>query len=353
MNNTPAPYSRLIAVLLGILTTFVIGIVLLELKVVLLPFAMAAFISILLKPLVQYMRSKRIPLVIAILIVLASLGLIGFLFVIILTSTISQFIAELPNYKDKFDLLVNDIEALTEQFAMFFGIPPEEIELPEFNFSVIASTARTGLNTLLSFIGSAFLILLFLIFILIGSGDAERKVTAAFPEDLAERMTKAIKNIGSQVRKYLVTKTLVSAITGLLTFLVLWLFGVDFPLIWGFLTFLFNFIPNIGSMTSILLPFLLSLLQFDSLAPSIGTLISLAAVQIMMGNILEPRILGFNLNLSPVLILVSLITWGWLWGVWGMFMAVPLTATIKIVLENIETFRPVSVLMSGVKGLPD
>ncbi len=325
--------------------------VLLELKVVLLPFAMAVLISILLKPLIHYMRSKRIPLIIAILIVLVSLGLLGFLFVIILTSTISQFISELPGYKDKFDLVVSDIELMTEQFGMLFGITPEEIELPEFNFSVISSTARAGLNTLFSFLGSAFLILLFLIFILIGSGNAEKKVIAAFPEELSERMTTAITNIGSQVRKYLVTKTLVSAVTGTLTFLVLLFLGVDFPLIWGVLTFLLNFIPNIGSMTAIVMPFLLSLLQFDNLAPSIAVFITLAAIQILMGNIIEPRILGFNLNLSPLLILVSLIVWGWLWGVWGMFLAVPLTATIKIVLENIETFRPVSVLMSGEKGL--
>lgn len=348
--NTPAPYSRLIAVLLSILTTFAIGFVLLELKVVLLPFAIAALIAILLKPMIYYMRSKGIPMVIAMLIVLATLTLLGTLFTIILSSTITQFIAELPGYRGKFEQLVLEGQQMIERIALVFGVPAEEIEFPELNFSAISTTARAGLNTLFNFLSTAFLIVLFLFFMLIGSGQAEKKVGQAFPKEMAERIALTLKNIGSQVRKYLLTKTLISAVTGLLTFTILWTMGVDFPLIWGFLTFLLNFIPNVGSMMAVILPFLLSLLQFDGWMIPIIVLISLGAVQILMGHILEPRILGFNLNLSPLLILVSLIVWGWLWGIGGMILAVPITATIKIVLENIETFRPVSVMMSGGNG---
>ena len=348
--NSPAPYSRLIAVLLGILTTFAIGFVLLELKVVLLPFAIAALISMLLKPMVRAMRSKGVPMVFAMLIVLASITLIGFLFSIILSSTISQFITELPGYRDKFELLMSDGQDMIEKLALVFGIPAEEVELPQFNFSAISTAARAGLNTLFNFLSTAFLIILFLLFMLMGSGQAEKKVRMAFPDDMAERISLSMKNIGSQVRRYLLTKTLVSLGTGLLTFLVLWGLGVDFPLIWGFLTFLLNFIPNVGSIISIILPSMLALLQFDGLMVPIIAFILLAATQLLMGHFIEPRILGYNLNLSPLLILVSLIVWGWLWGVGGMILAVPITATIKIVLGHIETFRPVSVMMSGGNG---
>lgn len=348
--NTPAPYARLTAVLLSILTTFAIGYVLLELKVVLLPFAIAALIAILLKPMVGYMRSKGIPKAVSMLIVLASITLLGFLFTIILSSTISQFIAELPGYRGKFDILVSEGQQMVKRLALVFGIPAEEIEFPQFNFSAISTTARAGLNTLFNFLSTAFLIILFLFFMLIGAGQAEKKVSLAFPEEMAERIALTLKNIGSQVRKYLLTKTLVSAVTGILTFLILWVIGVDFPLIWGFLTFLLNFIPNVGSLASIFLPFLLSLLQFDGWMLPVSALVSLAAVQLLMGHFIEPRILGHNLNLSPLLILVSLIVWGWLWGIGGMILAVPLTATIKIVLGNIETLRPVSVMMSGGNG---
>ncbi len=323
---------------------------LLELKVVLLPFAIAAMITILLKPLVRVMHEKGIPFAFTMLTVIASITLVVFLFVIILSSTISQFIAELPGYRGKFELLVSDGQAFIERFALFFGLPAEEVELPQLNFSYISTAARAGLNTLFNFLSTAFLIILFLLFMLIGSGQAEKKVKMAFPAEMADRITLTIKNIGSQVRRYLFTKTLVSLVTGLLTFLVLWFMGVDFPLIWGFITFLFNFVPNVGSMVSIILPFLLSLLQFDGLMIPLVTLILLVAVQVLMGNFIEPRILGYNLNLSPLLILVSLIVWGWLWGVGGMILAVPITATIKIVLGNIETFKPLSVMMSGANG---
>ena len=348
--NSPAPYSRLIAVLLGILTTFAIGFVLLELKVVLLPFAIAALIAMLLKPMVRSMRSKGVPMVFAMLIVLASITLIGFLFTIILSSTISQFITELPGYRGKFEMLMSDGQDMVERLALVFGIPPEEVELPQFNFSAISTAARAGLNTLFNFLSTAFLIVLFLLFMLMGSGQAEKKVRMAFPADMADRISLSMKNIGSQVRRYLLTKTLVSLGTGSLTFLVLYFLGVDFPLIWGFLTFLLNFIPNVGSIISVILPSTLALLQFDGLMIPILSFILLGAVQVLMGHIIEPRILGYNLNLSPLLILVSLIVWGWLWGVGGMILAVPITATIKIVLGHIETFRPVSVMMSGANG---
>ena len=163
----------------------------------------------------------------------------------------------------------------------------------------------------------------------------------------AERIATVVRNITAQVRQYLVTKTLISAATGFLIFLILWILGVDFPLLWGFLAFLLNFIPNIGSLLAVFLPFLLSLLQFDTLTRPILALILMETVQIVMGNVIEPRMMAFSLNLSPLLVLVSLIFWGSLWGIVGMVLAVPLTATVKIFLENIEPLRPVAVLMGG------
>jgi predicted PurR-regulated permease PerM len=123
---------------------------------------------------------------------------------------------------------------------------------------------------------------------------------------------------------------------------------VDFPLIWGLLAFVLNYIPNIGSVIAVLFPFFLSLLQFDSLTVPLLVLLLLGGIQMLMGNVVEPRIMAYSLNLSPLLILVSLIFWGWLWGLLGMMLAVPLTATVKIITENIEPLRPLSMLMTGV-----
>ena len=346
LHPTPPPYTRLIAVMLSILTMFVLGVVLIELKIVLLPFVIAALVSVLLQPIVRYLRSKRLPTVLAMFLVLVTLSLFGFAFGLILTSTIRQFIDVLPRYETKFDTLVADSQHLLEQVALFFGMTTDEVEMP-FNFSTITATARAGLNGVLSFLGNAFLILIFLLFMLIGAGQTEEKVRQAFPPHLASRIATAWNNIGIQVRQYLLTKTFVSFLTGGVTFLIVWLMGIDFPLIWGFLTFLLNFIPNIGSTIAVILPSLLSLLQFDTLLLPLVAFSLLVTTQMTIGNIVEPRMMGFSLNLSPLIVLLSLIFWGWLWGIWGMILAVPLTATIKIIFENIETLRPFAVLISG------
>ena len=231
-------------------------------------------------------------------------------------------------------------------YSAYSGVTNEDYDMP-FNFSAVTTSARAGLNAILSFFGNAFLILIFLLFMLLGAGQSEERVRQAFPDYLAERITKAWTNIGIQVRQYLLTKTLVSLITGAVTFLIVWFLGIDFPLIWAFLTFLLNFIPNIGSTIAVILPSLLSLLQFDSLFLPLLAFILLTSTQLTIGNIIEPRWMGFNLNLSPLIVLLSLIFWGWLWGVMGMILAVPLTATIKIIFENIETLRPFAILISG------
>ena len=344
--QTPPPYLRLIAILLSLLTAFIAGVVLLNLRVVLIPFAFAALFSIILQPLTSFLRKRRIPVVFGMVIVILALSLFGFVFGLILSSTIRQFLTVLPLYEPKFNVLVSDGLARLKSIATMLGVPAEELEVP-FNFSTFSTTARAGLNTVIGLVSNAFLILLFMLFMLMGAGQTEKKVRKAFPPELADRISSTVRNIGTQVRQYLVTKTLVSLATGTLIFAVLWIIGVDFPIIWGFLTFLLNFIPNVGSMFAIILPFLLSLLQFDSISLPLIALGCMALVQIGMGNVIEPRLMGFSLNLSPLLVLMSLIFWGWLWGIWGMVLAVPLTATIKIIMENIDTLRPFSVLMSG------
>jgi predicted PurR-regulated permease PerM len=151
----------------------------------------------------------------------------------------------------------------------------------------------------------------------------------------------------TQVRQYLLTKTLISLGTGALTTVILWIFGVDFALFWGFLAFLFNFIPNVGSLMAVVFPVLLAFLQFDTLVQPFLVLALLVGTQSTMGNIIEPKVMAFSLNLSPLVVLVALIFWGWLWGVVGMIIAVPMTAIIKIVFENIEDLQPLARLLGG------
>jgi AI-2 transport protein TqsA len=335
-------------VFIGVIAVFVVGVILQELQSVLLPFVLALFFAILFKPLVMLLIRKRIPMAISLFVVLIAVALVLSLLALMLYSSTEAFVAAAPRYQARLSGLLASITEIVKEVASRYDITIEDIRSTDlFSISALPANIVSGVGTVFSALGTVFLIVLFMLFILSGTGDLGKKVAMAFPQEQAERISGIIRNINHQVRQYLVTKTLISAGTGLLVGLALWILGVDFPLLWGFLTFGLNFIPNFGSVVATALPCLLSLLQFDSFATTLLVMITLSFIQLVIGNVVEPRIMAFSLNLSALVILVSLIFWGWLWGIWGMVIAVPLTAIIKIVLENIDTLRPISVLMSG------
>lgn len=341
--------NNLLAVILGLIAVFVIGVVLLELKTVLLPFAISLLLSIIFKPVVLRLKKGRVPMAISLFGVLMIFFLVLFLLGWVVFSSTEALVETLPSYEAKISAFMFNIQASVLALAERFDIQVTDFRWTDaIEFSSITSVLTTGVGSFIKFLSTTFLILLFMLFILAGAGDLAGKVRMAFPEAQANRIGDVVATIDTKVRQYLVTKTLISLGTGLLTFLFLLALGVDFPLIWGLLAFVLNYIPNVGSVIAVLFPFFLSLLQFDTLVAPMLVLILLGGIQMLMGNVIEPRIMAFSLNLSPLLILVSLIFWGWLWGVLGMMLAVPLTATIKIITENIEPLKPLSVLMSGV-----
>ncbi len=346
--NPEMKHLNLLLVLLGILAVFVLGVILQELRSVLLPFVLAVLFSVAFKPLVLYLNARRIPMALSLFAVMLAVGALLFLLALLLYSSAESFVAAAPRYEARLTSLLNEVVFAVNELAHRFDVRLDEIRSSDLvRLSTLSTGIVSGVGTLFSVLGNVVLIVLFMLFMLGGSGDLIAKVERAFPAEQAERIGAIIRNISHQVRQYLVTKTLISLVTGVLAASLLWLLNVDFPLLWGFLTFMLNFIPNIGSVVATILPFLLSLLQFGGIGRPIVVLGLLTLVQIGMGNVVEPKIMGFSLNMSALVILLSLIFWGWLWGFWGMVLAVPLTATIKIVLENIEPLRPLAILMSG------
>ncbi|MBI4418293.1 MAG: AI-2E family transporter [Ignavibacteriales bacterium] len=335
-------------ILLGIIAVFVVGVILLELKSVLLPFVIAVFLSIIFSPTVAGLKRKGIPTALSLLFVLLALSLVLFLIALVFTSSIDSFVNEVPKYERKLKTIIDGVVHAVNEVAIEYDIDLEQIGWSQaFQFSSVASALTSGVGSFLNLLTNLFLIVLFMLFILSGSGDLASKIRLAFPPHQAERMGGMIRNIETRVRQYLMTKTVISAGTALLTFLILWATGVDFPLVWAFLTFLLNFIPNIGSIIAVIFPVALAFLQFDTAGQPLLVLILLSVTQMAMGNVIEPKLMAFRLNLSAVMILVSLIFWGWLWGVLGMILSVPIMATVKIVLEHVEPLRPYAVLMGG------
>jgi len=335
-------------VLLGIITISISGFILLELKSVLLPFVIAVLLSIIFSPIVITLKKRNIPTALSLIIVLLTFALVLFLVALLIYSSTESFVNEIPKYEQRLAGIIDSINQSVNRIATDLDVDLQQIHWSQaFQLSSLASALTSGVGSFLNFLTNLFLVLLFMLFILAGSGDLGNKIRQAFPDRRAAQLAGMIANIETRVRQYLFTKTVVSAATAFASFLVLWITGVDFPLVWAFLTFLLHFIPNIGSFIAILLPCTLAFLQFDSAGPILITLILLSIVHMTMGNVLEPKLMAFQLDLSPLMVLVSLIFWGWLWGAWGMILAVPIMATIKIVFENIESLRPLAALMGG------
>jgi AI-2 transport protein TqsA len=339
--------TRLVVVFLGILVFLALGFVLHLLKAILLPFVVAIFLSQIFMPAMAALRRYRVPTGVAILLMLVGVSAVLFAFSWVIFSSVESFRESLPRYEARLGgLLEGAVDRLVSTIPMLRE-PVERFRWQEaLEVSSLTGMLAAGAGSFLLFFNEMFLVVLYLVFLLAGSESFPAKLQRAL-EHRAERVGGVIANIEAQVRKYLVTKTFVNMINGLLVTLLLAMFGVDFAPLWGFVTFIAHYIPHVGAILSVGLPTIFILLQFDSLGWALLIAALNLALQFAIGNVIEPRIVGHSLDLSPVLVLLSLIFWGWLWGPWGMILAVPITSTIKIVCENIEGLQPLSVLMSG------
>ena len=169
------------------------------------------------------------------------------------------------------------------------------------------------------------------------NGEVNRTIGDDFETMTIQReikLRRTFKDITEQIQRYVVTKFLISLTMGLLFGIILWLFGVEFFIIWALFAVLLNFIPNIGSVIAVIFPSIMALIQYQSFGYAIIIAGILIVFQNIVGNLIEPKIFGNRLGLNPLVILISLLLWGYIWGIVGMFLSVPLTAVIKIVISN-------------------
>lgn len=339
--------TKLILVFLGILVFLALGVVLHMLRAILLPFAIAVFLAQIFIPAMAALRRRKVPAGVAIVLILVGVSVLLFAFSWMIYSSAMSFRQSLPVYEARLGGLVEETTARLIATFPFLREPLESFHWQEaVEVSSVTGIAAAGVASFLVFFNELFLVLLYLVFLLAGSESFPHKLKRAL-KDQAERVATVIANIETEVRKYLLTKTLVNLGHGILVGLLLAAFGVDFAALWGFLTFIAHYIPTVGAVISVGLPTVFMLLQFESMGWALFVAAINLAVQFVIGNMLEPRIMGTSLDLSPVVVLLSLIFWGWLWGAWGMILAVPITSTLKIVCANVAALHPLSVLMSG------
>lgn len=258
-------------------------------------------------------------------------------------------------------LILNNIDMLTTNTAVYeanlkkmvalandsFGIDlflQLEIFKGNLNFSTLFGEV---INVVTSVLGNVFIILIYILFLLIEESGFPQKMMAFYSDDRRRaKSDKIFKKIDKSVGQYLFLKTLVSLITGILSFFVLLIIGVNGSFFWAFIIFVLNYIPTIGSLIASLFPALFALLQFGEIQPAIWVLIIIGTIQVAIGNLLEPKIMGNSLNISGLVVLLSLSVWGAIWGIVGMALSVPITVVLMILFVEFPKTRPIAVLLS-------
>ncbi len=347
---------------------------------ILVPFMVALFIAILSLPIVFFLKSRGVAnwlaVVVAILVDVAVLAGAS----VLVGNSVNQLTDALPEYRVRFADLVDtwlpetatdadlaagyrtgadgtvqdsipipDGPAPTTAESLFAWLASHGISLPDprawtaeqLRSDAVFDLAQSSLRGLAAVLSNVFLVVLIAIFILAEASTLPEKFRLAFGR--REAMTRYNK-MTREIQRYLVLKTLISAITGVLVGAWCAILGVDFAMFWGLLAFLFNYVPNIGSILAAVPACSIALIQYGpgrALALGAGYL----AVNIVLGNFIEPAVMGRRLGMSTLVVVLSLVFWGWLWGPAGMFLSVPLTMIVKIMLENSEDMKSVAVLL--------
>ncbi len=275
-------------------------------------------------------------------ILFSAILIVAFLFFLgnLIAQNIEQMRQQAPAYRVNIEQQLQRILALVGLENQYnLQSVATELNLNEYLRRLINSITGTAQRFVL--------ILIYVIFLLIEQDTFPRKLAAlSWSKERKENFKRILNQINQASRTYIAVKFGASLLTGVLSFGVMYFVGVDFPVFWAFLIFLLNFIPTVGSIVATAFPSLVALVQFDTLAPFFIVLIGIIGIQLLIGSFLEPRLLGHSLNISPFVIVLSLVLWGLIWGVVGMLLCVPLTVILIIVLAQFPTTRPVAILLS-------
>lgn len=309
---------------------------------IIVPFLIAVFVAIISLPLQHWLIVKKIPRILAVLLTLLAdlLILVGFGFLV--GGSIQGFETEYPKYQAKIITMAKSIIDWLNGFGLNISINNAIELLKDHVFSIFTNVVKQGAN----FIANMVFVFLTILFVLVEAAGFKTKLTRAFGTSM--RVTGRLHKIIRDVQQYLVVKTLVSAATGILVGVSLALIGLDFPILWGLLAFLLNYIPSLGSIIAAVPPILLALIQLGK-GSALAVAIVFILVNIILGNLLEPHLMGRRLGLSVLVVFLSLAFWGWIWGYVGMILSVPLTMLIKIMLENTPDLRWIAIMLGSGK----
>ena len=332
-------------ILLTIITIFIAGVILRLASSVFIPILIAVFLAYLMDPMVTVMRKIHVPVVVA--VVIAGVIFMGAftVFSYILYDNSLAFARKIPTYQNAFIRMLRDLAdriQIATHNLLDLSILDELRRIP------IGSIVLSTLGSVANVVADFLLIFFFSLLILAGKYGATRKLLRSFPRKEAKKITLILVHIDRDLRKYIGIKSFVSIVVGVTSGLALGLFRVEFAVVLGFLTFVLNFIPFLGSIIAVFLPVLIALIQFASLARALWILLVLVILQNLVAQLLEPKLVGSGLRITIPVVFFSLFFWGWLWGAPGVLLAIPMTTSVKIVMEDIPGLRPFALLLEKI-----
>lgn len=312
-----------------------------EAEQLLVPFLLSLFIAVISSPPLVWLKQRGIPNGLAILCIIALVVIAGVLIGIVVGSSVTRFKADMPLYQMRLAELTAVTFARLEQMGL-------QVDLSQIRESVNPAAALSLAGSTLASFGNmmtnALMILLTVVFILAEEVGFSAKMRLSNPA--CEKTLEAVGRFTRSVNRYMAIKTALSFVTGLLVMVWLKILGVDYFALWGLLAFLLNFVPTLGSILAAIPAVLLALIQLgvgDALLTGLGFLL----INFGIGNVLEPRIMGKGLDLSALVVFLSLVFWGWVLGPIGMLLSVPLTMTVKIALESFDDTRWLGIMLGS------
>lgn len=348
MTQTPARGATLRTITFATLLVLMIGYILIVGQGLILPILLALISVYILSaadaalantPVIKVLPSfaRRI------ILLLVFVGLVA-LFTALVISTVRQLVAEAPTYQENLENLIAEVTRLLG----FSNVPDwatiQETLLGQISIAEMLNAVWAQLS---SIGGTLFLVLIYASFLFGERAGFGAKMRLAIRDrEHADHTLELIGEINDRIGQYLGTKTLINVILGLVSYVIMWAFGLDYAPFWALLIGLFNYIPYVGAIVALLFPLLLSVVQFASLPMTIGLFIALELAQIAVGNFLEPSMVGKRVNLSPFVVIVALALWSAIWGIIGAILAVPLTAMLVIIFYEIPATRGLAVMMS-------
>ncbi|WP_321778896.1 AI-2E family transporter [Sulfurimonas sp.] len=327
-------FASVIIVLAGIKTASAIVV----------PFLLSLFIAIILSPLYAFINKKGVPSIISLIIVIGLFLIFLISVAKLIGNSAQEFSANIGFYEQQLSVVFHQFVELTTKYG---------IEIPEAEISSLVNTKQIMQfsSTIIQSIGSiftnGFVILLSVIFMLLESQNFVSKILS-ISKDSA--LINNIQEITNKIKSYMVLKALISLFTGFIIWLSLYIVGTDYAFLWAVLAFMLNFIPNIGSIIAAVPAVLLTLIQLGSLSAIIVSGIYVG-VNIIIGSVIEPKMMGKGLGLSTLVVFLSLLFWGWLLGMVGMLLSIPLTIMMKIILDEKENTRWIAVLLGSGDNL--